>query len=59
VVDLWGGRRTPTGQAPWNEDTMVPVNSTTKSLAAWEPGTRRGYYAMTIGLYRQTSGGDP
>ena len=34
VVDLWGGRRTPTGDAPWNEDTMVVVNSTTKGLAA-------------------------
>ncbi len=34
VVDLWGGRRTPDGQAPWNEDTMVVVNSTTKGLAA-------------------------
>jgi CubicO group peptidase (beta-lactamase class C family) len=126
VVDLWGGRRTPTGHAPWNEDTMVVVNSTTKGLAAmtiavassrgwidydapvaeywpefaqngkgavtvrqllsheaglvwideplrpddmrdldrvshalarqkpaWEPGTRHGYHAMTIGLYMQ------
>jgi CubicO group peptidase (beta-lactamase class C family) len=126
VVDLWGGRRTPTGHAPWNEDTMVLVNSTTKGLAAmtiavansrgwidydapvaeywpdfaqngkaavtvrqllsheaglvwideplrfedlrdldsvsrvlarqkpaWEPGTRHGYHAMTIGLYMQ------
>ena len=25
VVDLWGGRRTPDGDAPWNEDTMVVV----------------------------------
>jgi CubicO group peptidase (beta-lactamase class C family) len=126
VVDLWGGRRTPTGDAPWDEDTMVVVNSTTKGLAAmtiavansrgwidydarvaeywpefarngkgaitvrqllsheaglvwideklrfedlrdldyvagalarqtpaWEPGTRHGYHAMTIGLYMQ------
>jgi CubicO group peptidase (beta-lactamase class C family) len=126
VVDLWGGRRTPAGQAPWNEDTLVVVNSTTKGLAAmavavansrgwidydarvaeywpefaqngkgaitvrqllsheaglvwideplqpedlrdldhvsrvlarqkpaWEPGTRHGYHAMTIGLYMQ------
>jgi CubicO group peptidase (beta-lactamase class C family) len=126
VADLWGGRRTPTGQAPWNEDTMVVVNSTTKGLAAmtiavansrgwidydapvavywpefaqngkgaitvrqllsheaglvwideplhfedlrdldsvsrvlarqkpaWQPGTRHGYHAMTIGLYMQ------
>ena len=126
VVDLWGGRRTPTGDAPWDEDTMVLVNSTTKGLAAmtiavansrgwidydapvavywpefaengkaavtvrqllsheaglvwldeplrledlrdldqvsralarqkpaWEPGTRHGYHAMTVGLYMQ------
>jgi CubicO group peptidase (beta-lactamase class C family) len=126
VVDLWGGRRTPTGDAPWSEDTMVLVNSTTKGIAAmtiavansrgwidydgrvaeywpefaqngkqevtvrqvlsheaglvwideplhfedlrdldhvadalarqkpaWEPGSRHGYHAMTIGLYMQ------
>jgi len=34
VVDLWGGRRTPRGEAPWNQDTMVVVMSTTKGLAA-------------------------
>jgi CubicO group peptidase (beta-lactamase class C family) len=34
VVDLWGGRRTPEGDAPWREDTMVVVMSTTKGLAA-------------------------
>ncbi|HEY9426965.1 MAG TPA: serine hydrolase domain-containing protein [Gemmatimonadaceae bacterium] len=34
VVDLWGGRRTPQGDAPWKEDTMVVVNSITKGLAA-------------------------
>jgi CubicO group peptidase (beta-lactamase class C family) len=34
VVDLWGGRRTPTGDKPWNEDTMVVVHSTTKGMAA-------------------------
>ena len=34
VVDLWGGRRAPEGHAPWNEDTMVVVMSTTKGLAA-------------------------
>ena len=126
VVDLWGGRRTPSGQAPWNEDTIVVVNSTTKGLAAmtvavansrgwidydarvadywpefgqngkaaitvrqllsheaglvsideplrfddlrdldhvarvlarqkpaWQPGSRHGYHAMTVGLYMQ------
>ncbi|HMA27348.1 MAG TPA: serine hydrolase domain-containing protein [Solirubrobacterales bacterium] len=126
VVDLWGGRRTPTGSEPWEEDTLVVVNSTTKGLAAmtiavansrgwidydapvaeywpefaengkgtitvdqllsheaglvwideplhfedlrdldrvspllarqkpaWEPGTRHGYHAMTVGLYMQ------
>ena len=34
VVDLWGGCRTPEGDAPWNEDTMVVVMSTTKGLSA-------------------------
>lgn len=34
VVDLWGGRRLPDGNAPWEEDTMVVVMSTTKGLAA-------------------------
>jgi CubicO group peptidase (beta-lactamase class C family) len=34
VVDLWGGRRTPEGEEPWNADTMVVVMSTTKGLAA-------------------------
>ena len=34
VVDLWGGRRTPGGDAPWNQDTIVVVMSTTKGLSA-------------------------
>ena len=34
VVDLWGGFRTPERDAPWNEDTMVIVFSTTKGLSA-------------------------
>jgi len=34
VVDLWGGRRAPAGDAPWEEDTMVVVMSTTKGLSA-------------------------
>ena len=34
VVDLWGGRRTPNGNDPWKEDTMVVVMSTTKGLSA-------------------------
>jgi len=34
VVDLWGGYRTPDGNEPWNEDTMVVVMSSTKGLAA-------------------------
>jgi CubicO group peptidase (beta-lactamase class C family) len=34
VVDLWGGRRTPEGDEPWTEDTMVVVMSTTKGLSA-------------------------
>lgn len=34
VVDLWGGRRAPDSDAPWREDTMVAVMSTTKGLSA-------------------------
>jgi len=34
VVDLWGGRRAPDGDAPWRDDTMVAVMSSTKGLAA-------------------------
>ena len=34
VVDLWGGRRTPDGDEPWEQDTMVVVMSTTKGLSA-------------------------
>lgn len=34
VVDLWGGRRTPEGDEPWNEDTLVVFMSSTKGLAA-------------------------
>jgi CubicO group peptidase (beta-lactamase class C family) len=34
VADLWGGRRRPEGDEPWNRDTMVVVMSTTKGLAA-------------------------
>jgi CubicO group peptidase (beta-lactamase class C family) len=34
VVDLWGGRRSPHGDAPWERDTMVVVHSTTKGVSA-------------------------
>jgi CubicO group peptidase (beta-lactamase class C family) len=34
VVDLWGGRRTSEGDAPWQADTLVLVHSTTKGLSA-------------------------
>lgn len=34
VVDLWGGRRDPEGDAPWKEDTMVVPMSSTKGLSA-------------------------
>jgi CubicO group peptidase (beta-lactamase class C family) len=34
VVDLWGGRRTPDSDAPWDEDTMIVVMSCTKGFAA-------------------------
>ena len=34
VVDLWGGRRAPDSDAPWERDTMTVVHSTTKGLSA-------------------------
>ena len=33
VVDLWGGSRDQKGLAPWEENTLVTVASTTKGLA--------------------------
>jgi CubicO group peptidase (beta-lactamase class C family) len=34
VVDLWGGRRAPVGDAPWTADTLICAMSGTKGLAA-------------------------
>lgn len=34
VVDLWGGARDRAGTQPWQEDTIVNVYSTTKTMAA-------------------------
>ncbi|MEV1048311.1 serine hydrolase domain-containing protein [Streptomyces sp. NPDC049916] len=34
VVDLWGGYRDGLSRAPWEEDTLVPVYSTTKGVAS-------------------------
>ena len=34
VVDLWGGFRNGTTQAPWEQDTLVTVFSTTKGIAS-------------------------
>jgi len=34
VVDLWGGYRSPVDGAPWEENTMVIVFSTTKGVSA-------------------------
>ena len=34
VVDLWGGHRDAAGTLPWEEDTIVNVYSTTKTMAA-------------------------
>jgi CubicO group peptidase (beta-lactamase class C family) len=34
VVDLWGGIRDKASRAPWEEDTMAVVFSTTKGLSA-------------------------
>jgi CubicO group peptidase (beta-lactamase class C family) len=55
IVDLWGGRRTPDGDEPWNEDTMVPVMSTTKGLSAMTLAlaSSRGWldYEATVASY--------
>src|SRR3954471_13441299 len=34
VVDLWGGWRNTAKQAPWQQDTLVNVFSTTKGVAS-------------------------
>lgn len=34
VVDLWGGYKDAAGTQPWEEDTIVNVYSTTKTMAA-------------------------
>jgi CubicO group peptidase (beta-lactamase class C family) len=34
VVDLWGGYRTGVTQAPWQQDTLVNMLSTTKGVAS-------------------------
>ncbi len=34
VLDLWGGHRDQAGSLPWEEDTIVNVYSTTKTMAA-------------------------
>jgi CubicO group peptidase (beta-lactamase class C family) len=34
VVDLWGGHRDRVTRAPWEEDTLVPMFSTTKGVAS-------------------------
>jgi len=55
VVDLWGGRRVPDGDAPWQEDTMVLVNSTTKGISAMTlaVANARGWldYDATVARY--------
>ncbi len=33
VVDLWGGTQDRAGQVPWEEDTIINVFSTTKTMA--------------------------
>lgn len=55
VVDLWGGRRSPDAEAPWERDTMVVVNSTTKGIAAMTlaVANARGWldYDAPVALY--------
>lgn len=35
VVNLWGGSRDPSGEAPWLENTLVPVFSSTTGMASF------------------------
>ena len=34
VVDIWAGYRDRAGEQPWQEDTLINVYSTTKTMAA-------------------------
>ena len=55
VVDLWGGRRDAARDLPWKRDTLVPVFSTTKGVAALVTATlrARGHldYDATVASY--------
>lgn len=55
VVDLWGGARDHATGAPWEEDTMVLVFSTTKGMSALALAVAhsRGYldYEATVATY--------
>jgi len=55
VVDLWGGIRNKETGEPWERDTMVLVNSTTKGLAAMTMAVAhsRGWldYEERVGTY--------
>jgi CubicO group peptidase (beta-lactamase class C family) len=55
VVDLWGGRRAPEGDAPWDRGTMVVVQSVTKGLSAMTlaVANARGWldYEAPVALY--------
>lgn len=55
VVDLWGGRRALDQDAPWEEDTMIVVFSTTKGLAgltvAWAVDRGRLDYDAPVARY--------
>lgn len=35
VVNLWGGSRDPSREAPWLENTLVPVFSSTTGMASF------------------------
>jgi len=44
VVDLWGGYRDGRSRAPWEEDTLVLVFSSTKGLSALALAHSCGYF---------------
>lgn len=52
VIDIWAGTKDKRRQLPWQEDTLVPVFSTTKAVAAlviaWLYENQRLDYRQTV-----------
>jgi len=54
VVDLWGAYRDGRTRAPWREDTVMVMFSTTKGVCS--PGARPGAFAGPAGPRRPGRG---